>query len=93
MQNINRSSLTDEFQVLNLFLLLLDLEGCTGGGRLVEILCRCEASQASTIHGSHDHRGTPRHDSLDVRRPVFLECLQILVSVLPHDPIQRSYGP
>ena len=33
------TSLTDEFQVLDLFLLLLDLEGCTGGGRLIEVLC------------------------------------------------------
>ena len=33
------TSLTDEFQVIDLFLLLLDLEGCTGGGRLIEVLC------------------------------------------------------
>ena len=68
-------SLTDEFQVLDIFLLLLDLEGSTGGGWLIEVLCRRETSQASAIDGGHDHRGTPRHNSLDIRRPVFLQCL------------------
>lgn len=72
---LKRLTLTDEFQVLDLFLLLLDLEGSTSGGRLIEVLCRREASQATAIDGGHDHRGTPGHDSLDVRRPVFLECL------------------